>query len=187
MSREIVVGRILSLDLEMNQPSGKIIQIGAIAGDLYTGEILERLRVVVDCGEPITEYIEALTGVTNDIVRAEGVSLTEGYMLLRDFSLRNKCEINPLTWGGGDSTDLREQLLEYGGWEPRDWPFGRRWVDVKTIFQTIRLARSEKRDGGLARCMTKFGMNFRGRKHDAQDDAENTFLFYRRLLEEVKK
>ncbi len=42
----------LSLDLEMEQPSQEIIQIGAVIGDIVTGEIKETFKAYVKIATP---------------------------------------------------------------------------------------------------------------------------------------
>jgi len=63
-----------SLDLEMAQPSKKIIQIGAVVGNIVTGEILEKLSIIVNPKEQLTEFIINLTGITQEDVN-NGVTL----------------------------------------------------------------------------------------------------------------
>lgn len=168
----------LSLDLEMNQPSRKIIQVGAVAGDIRSGLIYERLRIYVKIDEPLNPMITDLTGIQEAHLEGLGVTLSEAYGQLVTMHTRHKCETNPLTWGGGDSAELREQL----GFDENHFIFGRRWFDVKTVFQSYQMARGKCRQSGLAKSMTKLGLNFQGRKHDAQDDAENTFKTMHLLL-----
>lgn len=172
--------KLTVLDLEMNQPSGKICQIGAVIGDTITGEIEQRLRIYVNPGEPIAPYITELCGITQEQIDAEGVSLTEAYTQLRDWHLKYSDFMNPVTWGGGDNAELLNQL---GNDTIADWCFGRRWIDAKTLVVSRMIARDNKiYSGGLASAMKRFGLKFQGRKHDAQDDAENTWKIYYHML-----
>lgn len=172
--------KLICLDLELNQPSGKIIQIGAVIGDTDSGEISQRLRVYVDPGEPIAPFITDLTGITQQQIDTQGVSLKEGYNLLRAFHLQHAEFMNPVTWGGGDSQTVYDQLFET---DRGDWPFGRRWIDAKTLAVSQMIARENKvLSGGLSSAMKRFGLKFSGRKHDALDDAENTFKIYHHML-----
>jgi len=91
--------------------------------------------------------------------------------------------LNPITWGGGDTETLREQLQL----DREQWLFGRRWLDAKTLFVAWRMAQGRELQGGLGRSMTKLGLAFEGRQHNAIDDAENTFRIYRALLFEFGK
>jgi len=58
------VTNFICFDLELNQPSEKIIQLGAIAGNIQTGEILESLSAYINPGEPLDPKIITLTGIT---------------------------------------------------------------------------------------------------------------------------
>lgn len=49
---------LMALDLENNQPSGKIIQVGYCIGNNDTGEITKYPGIWVDCGEEIAEFKE---------------------------------------------------------------------------------------------------------------------------------
>jgi len=185
------VTRFLSLDLELNQPSNKIIQIGACVGDIETGEIVDRFSIFVnpheelgycDGGENSSKTITDLTGITQDQVD-NGVELREAYLQLVEFAKKYETFINPITWGGGDSEAIRQQLYADPYNQNLSWIFGRRWIDAKTLFVSWRFANNEPIKGGLARSMLKLGLKFEGRKHDAEDDAVNTFRIYVKLLE----
>lgn len=184
MSRSTVKPLVVALDLEMNQPSRKIIQIGAVIGDVRTGEIVSRFDTKVDPGEPLAERIADLTGIHPEQLTGAPRLKAAGEALARWLApYDDRRLLNPLTWGGGDSVELREQL----GRKDECWLFGRRWIDVKTIYGAWRMAQGRNIEGGLARAMTKLGLSFEGRKHDAVDDALNTFRMYRALLAEFSK
>ena len=173
-----------SLDLEMNQPSGKIIQIGAVVGNITTGEILEKLCINVKIDEPVTEYITNLTGITQEDID-NGVTLLEAYEKLKEMHLKHDSFINSLCWGGGDIVELFKQL-NIEDPESTYGVFGRRWIDVKTLFVSWRFANRKPIQGGLAKSMGKVGLSFEGRKHNAMDDALNTFRMYMAMLERFK-
>lgn len=184
-------GILLSLDLEMNQPSGRIIQIGAVAGNLATGEVLGTYDAIVDPQEPITDFILNLTSIGDGTVLERGQTLLGAYEGLRAFAFQHNCEMNPLTWGGGDSVEIRAQLESPlteldGAFDTETWPFGRRWIDAKTVFQAMRRAHNMPLQAGLASALGKCGMAFKGRKHYAPDDARNTFYIYRWMLLQMK-
>jgi DNA polymerase III alpha subunit (gram-positive type) len=169
-----------ALDLEMNQPSGKIIQVGACVGDLDSGAILRRFNQIVSLDEPLNPFITQLTGITEERIAAEGQPLIGVYGALKKF--HEQSFMNPITWGGGDSVELLKQL----GADTGGWPFGRRWIDCKTLFIARQLARGEKMQSGLAKAMTKCGLRFEGKKHDAADDAANTWRLFVRLVKDLK-
>src|ERR1041384_4707322 len=100
---------VTALDLEMNQPSQRIIQVGAVVGNIKTGEILEKLSVIVNPMEELNPEIIELCDIQQEQVD-NGVTLEEAYRQLRNMHLKHKSFINPITWGGGDSLELKEQL-----------------------------------------------------------------------------
>lgn len=186
-----------ALDLEMNQPSRKIIQVGAVVGNIETGQILDRFSVFVNPKEKIAKSITELTKITQEDVD-NGLTLEEAYYQLRAFHEKHSSFINPITWGGGDSQEILNQLTKpllykllvfFKLKDPIDfaWCFGRRWIDVKTMFVSWRFANRQQIQGGLAKSLLKVGLRFHGQKHNARDDAENTFHMYRRMLELFEK
>jgi inhibitor of KinA sporulation pathway (predicted exonuclease) len=97
--------------------------------------------------------------------------------------LRHGSFCNPITWGGGDSLCLRDQL----GLAEERFLFGRRFFDVKTLYQSYQLSQGQKIANGLSKAMAKMGLNFKGRKHTADADAENTFVFFCHMLKKFRK
>lgn len=170
----------VALDLELNQPSQKIVQIGAVVADVRTGKVISRVSIFVNPGEALNPFIEKLCGIAPEVLQASG-DLAEGYAQLVAWlaPFSEERQLNPLTWGGGDSLALREQV-KLGADEIG--LFGRRWVDVKTVFTALQHSHGRDVSGGLATCMKKVGLAFQGRKHDAVDDAHNTALMYFELL-----
>lgn len=172
---------VVAVDLEFNQPSRRIIQIGAVLGLVSTGNVLSSFETKVNPCEALSETIAALTGIDAGELGAAPDIHTAGRNLavwLRQWdSVRL---LNPLTWGGGDTASLREQL----GVRDERWLFGRRWVDVKTLYGAWRMAQGREGAGGLAKCMGRLGLEFLGRPHNALDDSLNTFRTFRALLAE---
>jgi inhibitor of KinA sporulation pathway (predicted exonuclease) len=172
--------KLTVLDLEHNQPSGKIIQIGAVVGDTQTGEVTHRLRIYVDQREPISPAITDLCGITQAQIDEQGIGIDDAYIQLKQWHRQHSEFMNPVTWGGGDSEYLKLQLNQSSR---EDWCFGRRWIDAKTLVVSQMIARENSvYSGGLASAMKRFNMKFQGQKHDAQDDAENTWRIYYQML-----
>jgi len=55
---------VVALDLEMNQPSERIVQIGAVLGNVRTGEVVSQFDAKVNPGEPFSSRIAELTGIS---------------------------------------------------------------------------------------------------------------------------
>lgn len=172
---------LMALDLEMNQPSNSIVQIGIAVGDLETKQVVYSESINVYQPEQVTEYITKLTGITQADVDA-GAPLLDAYAKVFVIHKQYNCLMNPVTWGGGDSELLRKQL----GFTDTSWIFGRRWIDVKTLFVSRCIARGEKIQSGLAKSLTRVGLQFVGSKHNAGDDAVNTMRMYFKMLEEFR-
>jgi inhibitor of KinA sporulation pathway (predicted exonuclease) len=170
-----------ALDLEMNQPSGTIIQVGAVIGDIFTGQIFAEMSSCVKTSEQIRPDITQLTGIEQSDVDSAR-TLPEVYAELAKLHKEYGAFVNPLTWGGGDSAELKAQL-------PKEvpWCFGRRWIDVKTLFVSWRIANKQPIQGGLAKSMTKVDLQFKGRKHNAVDDAKNTLFMYGAMLKKLTR
>ena len=169
------------IDLEMNQPSGKIIQLGAVVGNIRTGEILERLSVFVNPNEQLNPFIIDLTGISQEQVDS-GVTLKEMYDSLYTLHKKHGSFRNFGQWGGGDSKCIKDAL----GMDDESFVGGRRELDVKTIFIGWRLSQGEKIQSGLAKSLIKLGLAFEGKKHNALSDAENTFRIFMALLGKYK-
>jgi inhibitor of KinA sporulation pathway (predicted exonuclease) len=95
--------------------------------------------------------------------------------------------MNPITWGGGDSVELKTQLETDPRFIPTQWCFGRRWIDCKTLFISMAIGQELKLQSGLAKSMVRCGLQFKGAKHRADDDALNTFILYRHLVKSMPR
>jgi len=172
--------KYLALDLELNQPSGKIIQVGIAIGkadDRFENYLTKKWYI--DPGEPISDFIIGLTGITDSDIRANSVSHETVARELGELIKEHNCFVNPVTWGGGDSVEL---LAEFSN-RCVDFPhFGRRWVDVKTFYTLLMFAKNKKPSGGLASAMGAFKLQFKGTAHRADVDAANTLAFFHHLV-----
>ena len=173
--------KFLALDLELNQPSNRIIQVGiAISSALQSEEEYVVKKWYLDPYEPIAEHITQLTGITSSDIQQYAV--THEYMAreLAELITEHDCFVNPVTWGGGDSSELLTEIRD----RQINFPhFGRRWIDVKTFYTYIMLARGKKPSGGLGSAMGGFKLPFKGTAHRADVDAFNTLRFFFHLLE----
>lgn len=171
----------------MNQPSGKIIQIGAVFGNLISGKIYEKLSLFINPGEPINSEIKELTGISDEDVSG-GVPLVEGYERLEALHHKYCSFTNPLVWGGGDSDHLRQQIevCQPNYFSEKLYCFRRRWLDIKSLFQMYCVANDLKMRSGLQNSMAKAGLSFEGHNHNACDDALNTFLVAHKLVALLK-
>ena len=177
----ITDSKFLALDLELNQPSGKIIQVGVAIGDKNTRfEDYVVRKWYINPQEPISEFITDLTGITDADISANAYSHEYVARELSELIKEHRVFVNPVTWGGGDSGEL---LAEFSR-NHADFPhFGRRWIDVKTWYTYLMLTRAKQPSGGLASAMGYFKLHFKGKAHRADVDAANTLAFFFKLLD----
>ena len=181
----IADGKFLALDLELNQPSGKIIQIGVAIGDKHTRfEDYVVRKWFIDPQEPISEFINDLTGITDADIRAESYSHEYVARELSALIKEHNTFVNPVTWGGGDSVELLAEFCKNHADFPR---VGRRWVDVRTWYTYVMLTRGKAPSGGLASAIGYFKLHFKGKAHRADVDAANTLALFFALLERQAK
>ena len=173
--------KFLSLDLELNQPSGKIIQVGVAIGSLQDRrEQYITHKWYINPNEPLDPFIIDLTGITPSDISTYCVSHETVARELGELIREHKTFVNPVTWGGGDSTELLAEFCK----NHADFPhFGRRWIDVKTWYTLYMLARGKNPTGGLASAMGTYKMHFKGRAHQADVDAENTLALFFKIIE----
>lgn len=168
----------LSLDLELNQPSGRIIQVGVAIGNLEE-EVIETRSWFLDPEEVICPRIEDLTGITNKMIADQAVSHAVMAEELASLIDKHNPFVNPVQWGGGDRDALLRELKE----RQIAFPFfGRRELDVKQMYTYLSLSQGKKPNGGLRSCMGKYKIPFQGVPHRADVDAKNTLLFFLYLL-----
>lgn len=179
---------VMVLDVELNQPSGKVIQIGAAVFNARNAALIEQLELYVNPGEPIDPFITELTGIKDSDVQG-GVSIIEAYEELKRLHKKHKCFRNPMVWGSGvrnDSIAIDEDYRRYAkenGMETDSENFmGFRVIDVKTIYQSVAIFENSQYAGGLKDCMKKLGLEFEGDAHRALNDAINTFRIWYHLM-----
>jgi inhibitor of KinA sporulation pathway (predicted exonuclease) len=173
-----LIKNFIAIDLELNQPSGKIIEIGIAIGNPTDG-IVKNTQWYVDPDEKIDESITELTGIDDATIEMDSTPLhVVAEQLTTIFSAYEPFP-NPVQWGGSDADILRKEFLLKG----IDCKlFGRREIDVKTIYSFLQISRGRSITGGLKGCMERYKVPFVGTPHRAMDDARNTLQFYFTLL-----
>jgi inhibitor of KinA sporulation pathway (predicted exonuclease) len=182
----------IALDLELNNaddgstPNPKIIQVGIAIGsynDYLEGNIRKQ-RWYIDPQEPIFPFITQLTGITDQDIAEHAVPHEQVAIELAETIKNHHCFVNPVTWGGGDSRELKDEFKERNITFPC---FGHRWIDVKTWYVLSKFARGLEARGGLKSAMHDYKLKFEGDPHRADVDAYNTLRLFFKVLEMQKK
>lgn len=170
--------RLIVLDLESNQPSGKIIQIGALVYNVNEDRVESKFNEYANPGEPVTEYITELTGITQKVLDVSD-SLTIVLQNFWNWAEEVKCK--QIGAWGSDVWDLIQQSKELGV----SYPSRLRNIDIKAMSMIFRAPLGTKQRGGLKSTLELFKLDpsFLGRQHDAYDDAFNTARLLRKFYE----
>tara|TARA_Y100000034_G_scaffold130774_1_gene190094 strand:+ start:14696 stop:15283 length:588 start_codon:yes stop_codon:yes gene_type:complete len=193
MSKGILNKNLLFLDLELNRSNDDsnkgqttdIIQIGACVLEYPSLNITNtfneyiKIRTPLDNGElRISNFIESLTGISDKIIEEKAICLDEAIEKLNNFITDNNCFSKCYQWGSGDLKCIKEQsstkLLLWNEF------------DVKALHQTVQMAKVQSIRSGLSKSMIKYGLNFKGKKHNALDDSINTARIYKEILNRIK-
>lgn len=170
--------RVVAVDLEMNQPSRNIIQIGAVCFQPDKGTIVDTFNYLVNPGEILNPEIVALTRISDEAL----VGMPTIKEAAESFSLfKNKHQVNSIgiVWGAGSSNDVSKIYEE----SKINNPFDRRIIDVKGIYQMLANASTADMRAkiGLKKACENVGINWDstyGEPHDALADAYNTMRIY---------
>lgn len=170
---------LIIFDLELNQPSGKIIEIGAVKLLRDGGIHPSRFSVLVNPGEPIAKEITELTTIDEQMMELS-IQFPVALKQFEDWAKTETKNILLSSWGGGDITCLRDTAKEHRV----PYPFRGKTFDAKTIavWSTIMFGRKPPSGGeGLSSMLHIWDMKFEGTKHRALDDALNTALLVQRI------
>ena len=178
--------KLIALDLEMNQPSNHIIQVGAVSFSYSPGkdarllEVLD-LKVRLPEGEVLSKEISDLTGIL-DV--SGGVSIQDAYDRTTKFFGEQDSYFSAVTWGQGDLYLLKSQG---GADKPNFW--GARYIDAKTVMQTILISKGGPIKGGLNKSIENLSEVWDdrfGSPHNAVADAWNTARVYCFMLNKIR-
>jgi len=184
---------IIALDLEFNRPSRTIIQIGAVAGDMETGNIDSGFSCWVNPHGPLNPGVAELTGLTQEVADA-APSVEDAYKQmgkwLRPYELVRS--LTPLVWGNAANGLLCDAV----GLQPSDeeWYFSAKANNVRQFFAVTtrhpllfglltRFGIESMLAGSLEASVVKFGMTFEGQATNAMYRAANIFRLYRALID----
>jgi len=176
---------VASIDLELTQPSERIIEIGITLGKVEDRSIIETRSYFINPQEQLTDYIIDLTSIKqSDVDKAP--TLSEAYGSIMSWLKSNKIHKSAIVWGGDDVRLLKEQVKEFNP-NLADWCFGHRIIDVKTLVQAYHCSKRVTMQGGLRKSFERFGLEFEGTPHRADVDSLNTLKMYYHMLDKYEK
>jgi len=171
----------IALDLELNQPSNRIIQVGVAIGNAQQkSEEYVVKKWYLNPNEPIDKFITELTGITNGNISSYSVSHTTVARELTELIKEYNPWLQPVVWGYDDAGQLRREF-ERNNVEFKH--FGGRWLDVKTVYNFLQFSQNESPNGNLQQAMSVQGSWFDGDTHRADVDARNTLKFWFDLMQ----
>lgn len=169
-----------ALDLELNQlQTPKIIQVGIAIGSPIRPNNIQTYSWYLDPEEEITPFIENLTGISNQLIKEKAVTHKTLAQELGELLNSHQCFVNPVCWGGSDASELKNEFKQKNIHFPF---FGRRIIDVKTIYVFLEIINGRSPAGGLRKSMNRYKIPFNGIPHRAEVDAENTLRFFFHLM-----
>lgn len=176
---------IISIDLELNQPSGTIIELGYIIANVKSKEIKVAKSILVNPKETLNQNIINLTGITQNQVD-EADTLLAAYKEMCIDIENLQVSKHPFQWGL-DHFELRNKLTIT--WE--QYIFRRRAHDIKSFYQLYQMAKpNSKVISGLATSMKQLGLEWDSRygpPHKALADSYNTLLTYWNISDKLRK
>jgi len=174
--------KIIVIDLEYNQPSRSIIEIGAYCVDLKGQYPPIAFSQLVDPKEILDPRIIDLCGIKQEDV--------DGQPLIQDALesfwnwIKDTAQTKNVSAWGSDVYELIEASKKAGV----RYPDRLRSLDIKEMASIFRSCYpSSKQKGGLLATMNLFGLEFEGRQHRALNDAIQTARLLLLLKENMRK
>lgn len=168
---------IIILDLEANQPSSKIIEIGAVKLLRDNGIHPDKFQTFIKIDEPLDKFIINLTNITEKDLK-NAPEFIEAFNLFENWCHKESKNILLASWGNWDIPLLRKHCEDNN----IKYPFRGKTMDIKSVvvFLSMFFGRKLNSDG-LGKALKTWEVKFKGQKHRAVDDAYNTALLIQKI------
>jgi inhibitor of KinA sporulation pathway (predicted exonuclease) len=133
----------------------------------------------VDPNEKIYPRITELTGITNQDIQEKSTHLENIYNKINERIYHYNCYPNPVVWGAGDTSLLKQTFLDQLGYCKM---FGHRDIDVKTLHTFFQLSKDKPTSSSLKSALSNIKIKFEGEPHRAHHDAANTLFLFSELV-----
>jgi len=173
---------IIALDIECtdsNPELGSIIQLSAVTVNRDFKIEKEKFDIYI---QPLDSYRKPQAMSVNKITEQQLITayLLPGALKLFEYYCNISEKFVLASWGNYfDIPFLKKQYEKI----KRDWPFGYKSMDLKTIAIWEMAKRNQPLSSGLSRFLKSLNMGFEGTPHNALDDIINTV----NLLKELNK
>ncbi len=188
--------RFISVDLEANQPTDKIIQIGAAAFDTDSKtpyKPVDTFNLYVDPEEEINwDYnlrggltlIELLGNNFKTNWEKSSVPKNVAFESFWKWCKEANCGKKFVQWGRADMWELMKQSKDSGVF----YPSRIQEINLKRLYQFFYQPglKLNKSPGGLEKACKEMGIDFEGRAHDALVDAINTGMISVSMYEVIR-
>lgn len=189
--------RHIAMDLEMNQPSGNIIQIGIAYTDALGFGSSKSFLIPLPRNETLDPYIIRLTGITPGDLERRAVSFQEACAQIKELLDEGGFNSQVITWGKGDLKKFHQAAAQ-ANIPPKDTP----WDHTTALnLQSVVSFQEMTEDGKSRNYSLKTACGIHNVKmavpaHDAEMDAVNTLnlflemrrkaLVFQRFVKQVK-
>lgn len=180
---------LVFLDFEGTQFSHEMIAIGAVAVSLDRNDKIKKMKkpfkIYVKAKNKIGKYVVELTGITEDLLKEQGVSFSEAMEELKKYCGLNFKKSSFLTFGNHDLRILN-QSIAYS--MSSDLPkeicatIQKNYVDY-AAFLSDYIRDSKGNPLSLIHYCEFFGVKEAGQAHDPSIDAINLANLYNAFLE----
>lgn len=188
---------LVALDLEFNRPSRNIIRIGAVVGDVHSGNIDSGFSCLVNPNGPLNPRVAVLAGIDQEVADA-APSVDDAYLQMATWlkPYERSRSLIPLVWGRNAGAILCDAIGLKSSDE--EWCFSARANNVKQFYALVRghpvlcaLLMKFKLEtllvGSLESTVARTGLTFEGQPHNAMYRAANIFRLYRALVNQPRK
>jgi inhibitor of KinA sporulation pathway (predicted exonuclease) len=159
----------------------EMIEIGIVQLDTKTLEIEKKesyLIIPVESGlSGITDYCTTLTGITQQLIVKDGLTLD--YAIARMMSEFKTAKYEWMSWGDFDRTQVERECERKGV----QYPFSKTHTNFKYWFSLLTNQNVQRNVEGALEFL---GLQFEGSPHRGVDDAYNIARMYKYIMKEVK-
>lgn len=166
---------IIVFDVEANQPSDKLIEVGAVKFLRDGGIHPDKFSTLIKIDEPLGTLTDGrtlteLTGITEEML-STAPSFNDAAQKFEDWAFSGSKNFILAAWGCWDVPCLRNEYERFG----RKYPFRGKSFDIKSmvVWSSALFGKKWKSDG-MGSMLKCWNLSFEGNQHRGGDDAYMT-------------